>query len=116
MSIISFLVIKTRSPELYFSPSRYQSVEAFVDVAGSHKNWLYSANVAGGYQYVEKNIATSLVRMEGKLDYIVTNRLKLGVYGKYSNNASETASGFQFTEVGFKLRFQLTKKPIFKLN
>lgn len=111
-----YLSYKNQIPELYFSPSRYQSVEAFVDVSGSHKNWLYSANVAGGYQYVEKNNATSLLRMEGKLDYIVTNRLKLGVYGKYSNNASETASGFQFTEVGFKLRLQLTKKPIFKLN
>jgi len=111
-----FLNFKNQIPELYFSPSKYQSLEVFIDVSGKLKSLNYSVNVAGGYQYVEDNSTTSLFRMEGKLDYTATNRLKLGVYAKYSNNASETASGFQFTEVGFKLRWQLTKKPLFKFN
>lgn len=110
------LSFKEQIPELYFSPSKYQSVEAFIDVSGKHNNWYYSINGAGGYQYVEDNNATSLFRMEGKIDYLASSRLKLGVYGKYSNNASETAAGFQFTEVGFKLRWQFTEKPLFKFN
>ncbi|MFT7499184.1 MAG: hypothetical protein ACI8QP_001782, partial [Porticoccaceae bacterium] len=35
------------------------------------------------------------------------------LYGLHSNIASTTATGFTFTEVGFRLRWDLFKKPIF---
>ena len=111
-----FLSFKNQVPTLYFSPSKYQALEAFLDLQGKKNNWTYSANVAGGYQFIENNSATSLFRAEAKLTYDLTGRFQVGGYGKYSTIASETAAGFKFTEIGVKLRWQLTKKPLFKIE
>lgn len=111
-----YLGFKNQVPSLYFSPSKYQALEAFIDLQGKKGNWSYSANVAGGYQFIENNSATSLFRAEAKFTYDITGRFQVGGYGKYSTIASETAAGFEFTEVGVKLRWQLTKKPLFKIG
>lgn len=111
-----YLGFKNQVPTLYFSPSKYQALEAFLDLQGSKDNWMYSANVAGGYQFIENNSATSLFRAEAKLTYDISGRFQVGGYGKYSTIASETAAGFEFTEVGVKLRWQVTKKPLFKIG
>ncbi|MFC5048862.1 hypothetical protein [Aquimarina hainanensis] len=34
-------------------------------------------------------------------------------YGKYSNIASSTAAGFEYSEVGVVLRWYFLKKPVF---
>jgi len=111
-----FLGFKKQVPTLYFSPSKYQALEAFLDLQGKKDNWTYSANVASGYQFIENNSATSLFRAEAKFMYNISERFQVGGYGKYSTIASETAAGFEFTEVGVKLRWQLTKTPLFKLQ
>jgi len=104
-----YLGFKNQVPSLYFSPSKYQAVELFVDLNGNFGKLNYSANAAAGYQFVENNAATTLYRLEGKLHYAVSSRFQLGAYGKYSNIASETAAGFEFMEVGLTVRWQLFK-------
>ena len=98
-----FLSFKNQVPTLYFSPSKYQAVELFLDLTGTAGKWTYAANAAGGLQQVEKDEATTLFRLEGKLDYTLSNSFQAGVYGKYSNIASATAAGFEFMEVGVRV-------------
>jgi hypothetical protein len=43
----------------------------------------------------------------------LANRLGIELYGKYSNIASATATGFEFTEIGFKVQWKLTEVPLF---
>ncbi len=109
-----YLGFKDQVPTLYFSPSKYQAVELFADLSGSAKNWSYSANAAGGYQFIEDQKATTLYRLEGNLSYTVNQRFQAGAYGKYSNIASATAAGFEFMEVGLKLRWQVLDGPLFE--
>ncbi|MEP0265039.1 tetratricopeptide repeat protein [Dokdonia sp.] len=111
-----YLGFKNQVPTLYFSPSKYQALEAFIDLQGNKGNWSYSANVAGGYQFIENNSATSLFRAEATFTYNISERFQVGGYGKYSTIASETAAGFEFTEVGVKLRWQVLDKPLFKIG
>jgi len=111
-----YLGFKNRIPELYFSPSKYQAVELFASLEGSSKKWNYAADVAGGFQFVEEMTGTSLFRINAKANYNISPRLLIGVYGKYSTIASETATGFEFTEAGFKLRWQIVKNPIFRIK
>lgn len=99
-----YLSFANQVPTLYFSPSKYQAVELFLDLTGTAGKWTYAANAAGGLQQVEKDEATTLFRLEGKLDYTLSNRIQAGVYGKYSNIASATAAGFEFMEVGVMVR------------
>jgi hypothetical protein len=111
-----FLGFKEQVPELYFSPSKYQAVEIFFDLSGRSGKWNYSLNGAGGFQFVDDEKATSLYRFEAKASYEVSGRLLISAYSKYSNIASETATGFQFTEVGLSLRWQFLKAPLFRSN
>ncbi|WP_298952542.1 tetratricopeptide repeat protein [uncultured Nonlabens sp.] len=109
-----YLSYKQQIPNQYFSPSIYQAAEAFIDLNGNSGKWTYLANVAGGYQFVEQDEATTLLRAEVKLIYSFSPRLQAGAYGKYSNIASATATGFEFTEVGCTIRLQVTKGKLFK--
>lgn len=111
-----FLGFKEQVPELYFSPSKYQAVEIFFDLSGSSGKWNYSLNGAGGFQFVDEDKASSLFRFEGKAGYQISGRLLINAYSKYSNIASETATGFKFTEVGLSIRWQFLKAPVFRSN
>lgn len=104
-----YVGFKNQVPTLYFSPSKYQAAELFLDLTGQSGHWSYAANAAGGLQVVENDEATTLFRLEGKLQYTISNRFQVGAYGKYSNIASATAAGFEFMEVGVKLRWQIFK-------
>lgn len=104
-----YVGFKNQVPSLYFSPSKYQAAEVFLDLTGTAGKWNYAANAAGGYQFVEDDKATTLFRLEGRVQYAISNRFQVGAYGKYSNIASATAAGFEFTEVGVKLRWQVLK-------
>lgn len=111
-----YLSYEEQIPELYFSPKLFQATEVFIDLEGTLGKWSYAANIATGFQFIEKDEVMSLVRMEGKVNYSISKELQLGVYGKYNNTASETASGFQFSEIGIKLHWNLMKLPLFNLD
>jgi len=109
-----YLTYAQQIPEQYFSPSKYQAVELFLDLNGTAGKWSYQANVAGGYQMVEQDEATTLFRAEARMTYNFSPRWQLGAYGKYSNIASATAAGFEFSEVGLSLRLLVGKGKLFK--
>lgn len=104
-----YVGFKNQVPTLYFSPSKYQAAELFLDLTGSAGKWSYAANTAGGLQIVEDDKATRLFRIEARAQYAISGRFQVGAYGKYSNIASATAAGFEFMEVGLKLRWQVLK-------
>ncbi|NJB71041.1 tetratricopeptide (TPR) repeat protein [Saonia flava] len=114
-----YLSFKDQVPTIYFSPSIYQAVEIFADIRGDiSEKTKYMASAATGIQKVEQDDKTSLFRAEIGLQHQFSKRFSSNLYGKYSNIASATAAGFEFTEIGLKLKWLLTKKPLFykKLN
>ncbi|WBU90570.1 tetratricopeptide repeat protein [Cellulophaga omnivescoria] len=109
-----YLTFKDQLPLIYFSPETYKAFELFGDVRGKiNEKTNYFASAATGLQYVEEQDASSLFRAEAGLTHKFSERFIGDVYGKYSNIASATAAGFEFTEVGIKLKYYLTKKPLF---
>jgi len=101
------LQFKEQVPELYFSPSKYQAAELFLDVSYQSQQWHYHFNIAGGYQWVEQDPATSLFRLDGSVSKRFSNGLTLGCFGKHSNISSATATGFKFLELGCILNWSL---------
>ncbi|WP_298473846.1 tetratricopeptide repeat protein [uncultured Maribacter sp.] len=112
-----YLSFSNQVPSIYFSPSIYQAVEFFADVRAklSDKS-LFMISAASGYQKVEEDPMTVIFRAETGVQHQFSKRLSGKIYGKYSNIASATAAGFQFTEIGFKLKWLFTKKPLFYAN
>ena len=101
-------------PTIYFSPEKFNVVEVFVELVKNQKGkWFYNLNLATGLQFIEDLEKQSTYRFQGKLGYNISNRFTANLYGLHSNIASTTATGFTFTEVGFRLRWDLFKKPIF---
>ena len=110
-----YITFKDQVPALYFSPEIYQAIELFGDLrlALSDKMQL-SASAALGQQKVEDDPFTPIFRAEIDYNYQMSKRFSGGLYGKYSNIASATAAGFEFAEIGLKLRWSMTAKPLFK--
>ncbi|SHJ28631.1 tetratricopeptide repeat protein [Pseudozobellia thermophila] len=101
-------------PTVYFSPEEYQAVELFADMRGEFSaHTTYMASAATGLQQVEQDPQTVIFRAEAGLTHQFGKRLVANLYGKYSNIASATAAGFEFTEVGIKLKWMLAEKPLF---
>lgn len=109
-----YLSFANQVPSIYFSPSIYQAVELFADVRIklSEKS-LFMASAASGYQKVEEDPMTIIFRAETGVQHQFSKRLSGNIYGKYSNIASATAAGFEFTEIGLKIKWLFTKKPLF---
>lgn len=108
------IAFKDQVPTSYFSPEQYQAVEFFTDIQGQlSEKTNYRASVATGYQRVENDPNSLIFRAEGALQHQFSKRLSTNLYGKYSNIASATASGFEFTEIGVKMKWLLAKKPLF---
>lgn len=108
-----YISFKDQYPALYFSPKRFNVVEVFAEILNQQdQKWFYHFNVAGGRQFIEDDAGSNTYRLEGKLGYQV-NRFKMHAYGKYSNIASSTAAGFEYSEVGVVLRWYFLKKPVF---
>ena len=104
-------------PSLYFSPEQYQAAEVFAEAGGNitgKTNYMLSA--ATGYQQVENDPNTPIFRAEMKLAHQFSKRLNGSLYGKYNNVASATAAGFEFTEVGVKMKWLLAAKPLFSVK
>ena len=109
-----YITFKDQVPTVYFSPSQFHLYEVFGEVSNAtEKKWFYSLSAAAGRQFVEEDPASTTFRAEAKLGHHFTDRFIGNIYGKYSNIASATAAGFEFTEVGLKLKWYFLRKPIF---
>lgn len=109
-----YITFKNQVPTIYFSPEQYQAVEIFGDLRGSFsKKTTYMISAATGFQKVEDDPNTTIFRAEAGLMHQFSKRINGQLYGKYSNIASATAAGFEFTEVGLKVKWLFLKKPLF---
>ncbi|WP_276167532.1 tetratricopeptide repeat protein [Zobellia alginiliquefaciens] len=109
-----YLSFADQVPTIYFSPEKYQAVELFGDLRGEFsENTTYMMSAATGLQQVEEDPNTIIFRAEAGVTHKFSKRFSGNLYGKYSNIASATAAGFEFTEIGLKLKWLMTKKPLF---
>jgi tetratricopeptide (TPR) repeat protein len=112
-----YLTFAEQVPTIYFSPEKYQAGEVFAELGGKFAtNSTYRINAATGIQQVEDDEVTSIFRIEMNLKHQFSKRLSGGLYGKYSNIASATAAGFQFTEMGLQLKWIFKRQPFFPQN
>lgn len=112
-----YITFKDQVPTIYFSPERFNVVEIFVELLKNQKGkWFYNLNAATGFQFIEKEEKQGTYRFQGKLGYTFSDRFLANLYGLHSNIASTTATGFTFTEIGFRLRWDLFDKPVFRKN
>ena len=110
-----YITFKDQVPTIYFSPEQFNVVEIFAElIKNQNGKWFYNLNAATGFQFIEDLEKQSTYRLRGKLGYHFSNRFIANLYGLHSNIASTTASGFTYTEIGFRLKWDLFKKPIFK--
>lgn len=113
-----YISFQERRPEVYFSPKRFNVGEVFVDFlkdeqVAESKSLFYNLNGAVGYQFIESDQKQATYRLQGKIGYKFSHRLLINLYGLHSNIASTTAAGFTYTELGFRLKWYLTSKPLF---
>lgn len=116
-----YIAFKNQVPNDYFSPSKFNAVEVFIELLKDEKiakvnSWFYNANLATGYQFIENNDKQWTYRVQAKLGYKFSDRLLANIYGIKSNIASVSVAGFTYTEMGLRLKWNLFDKPIFKLN
>lgn len=109
-----YLGFAEQLPSIYFSPEQYMAGEVFAELSGTFSDsFTYRIQAATGLQRVEQENSTSIFRAESRLAYQLSKRLGGGLYGKYSTISSDTAAGFQFTEMGLHLKWSLSKQPVF---
>ncbi|MEK6152183.1 tetratricopeptide repeat protein [Flavobacteriaceae bacterium 3-367] len=109
-----YISFATQVPDIYFSPESYHAGEVFAEASGRFsKKTRYSAKIAGGIQKVEASPNTPIFRAEVSFGHQLSKRFRGEFYGRYSNIASATATGFEYTEVGLKLQLVLPH-PIVK--
>lgn len=116
-----FIAFKDQVPTVYFSPSQFNAYEVFVELLKDEKiaennTWFYNVNLATGFQYIEKLDKQSTYRIQVKFGYKFSDRLLVNIYGLKSNIASAAASGFTYTELGFRLKWNIFNKPVFELK
>ncbi|MGL5112129.1 MAG: tetratricopeptide repeat protein [Flavobacterium sp.] len=115
-----YISFKNQVPNTYFSPSKFNAFEIFIDCLKDEKitlpkSWFYSANAAVGFQFIEDNPKQFTYRVQAKIGYKFSDRLLMNLYGGQSNIASVTVAGFTYTEFGLRLKWQWYKLPLFKL-
>ena len=109
-----YITFGEQVPTLYFSPEQYRAGEIFADIRGTFsKKTSYMASAATGIQKIENDPQSTIFRAELDLQHQFGKRLSGNLYGKYSNIASATAAGFEFAEIGLKLKWAFMEKPIF---
>jgi len=112
-----YVAFKNQVPTIYFSPEKYRALEVFADLRGEFsEKTRYMLSAATGLQQVEDDPQTAIFRAEASFKHQCSQRLSFEAYGKYSNIASATAAGFEFTEIGLKAKWLFTKKPLFSIN
>ena len=114
---------KLQLPTIYFSPSKFNAVEVFVNlikdqVTAKNKEWFYGLTAATGLQYIENDDGLNTYRVQANFGYKFSDRAFVNFYGLQSNIASTVATGgatgFTYTELGVNFKWLLFKKPIFK--
>ncbi|MEO9570023.1 MAG: tetratricopeptide repeat protein [Polaribacter sp.] len=117
------LSFKNQVPTVYFSPSKFNAVEIFVNLikdeaAAKKKEWFYGLTAATGLQYIENDDTQSTYRVQAKLGYKFSERALINIYGLQSNIASAVATagsaGFTYTEFGLRFKWIILKKPFYK--
>lgn len=116
-----YMRFKNQIPAVYFSPNKFSAVEVFVDVLKERNNnkmreLFYGLTAATGFQYIENNNKQYIYRLQGILGYKFSPKIYANAFVTHSNIASATIGGFEFTEIGIKLKWQLSKQPVFKKN
>ena len=110
-----YLSFSEQVPTIYFSPERYQAVELFADLrAKLSEKTNFMTSAATGFQKVEEDPNSTIFRAEASIQQQFSKRFSGDLYGKYSNIASATAAGFEFTEIGIKLKWLLARGPLYK--
>jgi Flp pilus assembly protein TadD len=114
---------KNQVPTIYFSPSKFNAVELFIDLikdeaVAKNKEWFYGLTAATGFQFIEGGDQQSTYRVQAKLGYKFSERSLINIYGMQSNIASAVASAnaasFTFTELGLRFKWILLRNPLFK--
>ncbi len=114
---------KNQVPTTYFSPSKFNAVELFIDLikdeaVAKNKEWFYGLTAATGFQFIEGGDQQSTYRVQAKLGYKFSERSLINIYGMQSNIASAVASAnaasFTFTELGLRFKWILLRNPLFK--
>lgn len=114
-----YISFKDQVPTVYFSPRKFNAYEVFIDFlkdekAAEKKSAFYTLSLATGYQFIENGNKQSTYRVQAKFGYKFSDRLLANIYGLRSNIASAAATGFTYTETGFRFRWLFASKPIFK--
>jgi hypothetical protein len=114
-----YITFKNQVPAIYFSPGKFNAGEIFInmikdEVITKPKQWFYELTAAFGLQYIEDYDSQSTYRLHGKVGYKFSDRCLANLYGTNSNIASATAAGFKFAEIGFRFKWYLDKKPVFR--
>ncbi len=110
---------KNQVPAIYFSPSKFNAVEVFINIikdkaTAKNKEWFYGLTAAAGFQFIEDQKKQNIYRIQGKFGYKFSERSLINIYGTQSNIASATAAGFTFTELGLRFKWLIDKKPLFR--
>ena len=92
---------------------KYLSEELGVKVQIDNLHIVFIDRVALDGVFIEDQEKQSTYRIQAKLGYNFNERFLANIYGTRSNIASATAAGFTFTEVGFVIKWDITKKPTF---
>ena len=114
-----YITFKNQVPTIYFSPEKFNAGEVFLNLikdeaTAKPKAWFYNLTAAFGYQFIEDDAKQSTYRIQGAFGYRFSERSLLNVYGTRSNIASATASGFTFTEIGLRFKWQFLTKSVFR--
>ena len=113
------ITFKDQVPTIYFSPEKFNAGEVFLNLIKDEaiakpKEWFYNVTAAIGYQFIEDDAKQSTYRFQGAFGYRFSERSLLNVYGTHSNIASATASGFTYTEIGLRFKWQFLNTAIFR--
>ncbi len=109
-----YITFQDQVPTIYFSPSKYQALEIFGDLrVDFSEKTKFMLSAASGLQKVEEDERTVIFRAETGVQHQFSKRWSGNVYAKYSNIASATAAGFEFTEMGLKVKWLFLKEPFF---
>lgn len=101
-----FLSFSENRAELYFSPDSFNNYEGFARFDHNGKRFTAAAELAVGKQFIDDQDAMNTLRAFAELKYNYNKRLVLGVFGRYSNAASDAANGFSFYQVGVSGQFR----------
>ncbi|MBU2996687.1 tetratricopeptide repeat protein [Cellulophaga baltica] len=112
-----YITFQDQVPTIYFSPEKYMAFELFGDLRGNFsEKTTYMLSAASGLQKVEDDDFSVIFRAEAGVKHQFNKRWSADFYAKYSNIASATAAGFEFTEIGFKVKWLFLKEPLFYKN